>query len=203
MRGTVTLVALALLAGCGVGGTEAPAKLPIPGLAAANGPTWTQDGDVAGSGTCVSTSVSPAPDNLQAMAAAVLCLVNTERRGAGLPALRPNGALKKASQRMANLMVSERFFSHTTPDGRSLLDRVRPTGYIDGESWALGENLAWGTGPLATPRAIVNGWMDSPGHRANILYGKFRDIGIGITLGAPRPDLSGGTTYVIDFGRHG
>ena len=49
----------------------------------------------------------------------------------------------------------------------------------------------------------MNGWMDSPGHRSNILYAGFRDIGIGIKLGAPRPDLSGGATYVTDFGHHG
>jgi uncharacterized protein YkwD len=45
--------------------------------------------------------------------------------------------------------------------------------------------------------------MHSPGHRANILRGQFRDIGIGIKLGAPGQGLSGGATYVTDFGRHG
>ena len=70
-------------------------------------------------------------------------------------------------------------------------------------NWTIGENIAWGSGALATPRAIVNGWMHSPGHRANILRASFRDIGIGIRLGAPGPGLSGGATYVTDFGRHG
>ena len=169
---------------------------------AATRPAWAQEHGAAGSNTCDSPWATPEPDNLQSTASAVLCLLNAERRGAGLPALRPNGALKKVSQRMANLMVRQQFFSHDTPDGRSLLDRVQPTGYIEGD-WVLGENLAWGSGPLATPRAIVNGWMDSPGHRANILYGKFRDVGIGIRLGAPRADVSGGATYVADFGHHG
>jgi uncharacterized protein YkwD len=45
--------------------------------------------------------------------------------------------------------------------------------------------------------------MNSPGHRANILYAPFRDVGIGITLGPPKPTLSGGATYVADFGKHG
>src|SRR5437763_1411054 len=51
-------------------------------------------------------------------------------------------------------------------------------------------------------QAIVNGWMNSPPHRANILHGAFRDIGIGIKLGAPGQGLSGGATYVTDFGKH-
>ena len=165
-------------------------------------PTDAQTRGVAGSGACAHTSASPSSRNLRAMSRAILCLLNAERRGAGLQGLRSNGKLKKASQRMANLMVRQRFFAHDTPDGKSVLDRVKPTGYVRGR-WTLGENLAWGSGALSTPRAIVNGWMHSPGHRANILYGPFRDIGIGIKLGAPGQGLSGGTTYVTDFGKHG
>jgi uncharacterized protein YkwD len=164
-------------------------------------PTDAQQRGVAGSGACAKTSANPSPGNLRAMSAAILCLLNAERRGAGLQGLHSNRKLKKASQRMANLMVRQKFFAHDTPDGKSVLDRVKPTGYVRGR-WTLGENLAWGSGALATPRAIVNGWMHSPGHRANILYGPFKDIGVGIKLGAPGPTLSGGTTYVTDFGKH-
>jgi uncharacterized protein YkwD len=103
---------------------------------------------------------------------------------------------------MANLMVKRRFFAHDTPDGRSVVDRVKPTGYISG-SWSLGENLAWGSGGFSTPTATVSSWMHSKGHRENILRGKFKDVGIGIRLGAPGQGLSGGATYVADFGRHG
>jgi uncharacterized protein YkwD len=98
-------------------------------------------------------------------------------------------------------MVARRFFAHEA--GRSTVQsRIKKTGYIRG-NWSLGENIAWGSGALATPQAIVNGWMHSPGHRANILRGQFKDIGIGIRLGAPGQGLSGGATYVTDFGRHG
>jgi uncharacterized protein YkwD len=45
--------------------------------------------------------------------------------------------------------------------------------------------------------------MNSPGHKANILHAAFRDIGIGIRIGPPSPSVSGGATYVTDFGRHG
>jgi uncharacterized protein YkwD len=66
----------------------------------------------------------------------------------------------------------------------------------------IGENIAWGTLWLATPRAIVTSWMNSPGHRANILNPRFRDTGIGISPHAPA-SLSGGQSgaiYTQDFG---
>ena len=168
----------------------------------ADRPTDAEESGVAGGVACASTATAPSPSNLRGIAAATICLLNAERASKGLAPLRKNGRLARASRNMANLMVSRKFFAHDTPDGRSVVDRVRPTGYMRG-SWSLGENLAWGSGPLATPRAIVNGWMNSPGHRANILRGKFRDIGIGIRLGAPQNGLSGGATYVTVFGRNG
>jgi uncharacterized protein YkwD len=165
-------------------------------------PTDAQQNGVAGGAACASASSSPTSGNLAAMSAAIGCLLNAERTSKGLAPLKLNASLTKASQLMAGLMVGQGFFAHDTPDGRSVVDRVRPTGYIKG-SWSLGENIAWGSGSLATPRAIVNGWMHSTGHRENILRAKFRDIGIGIKLGAPGRGLSGGATYVTDFGRHG
>lgn len=165
-------------------------------------PTDSETHGVAGGVACASTSATPASSNLSSISRSILCLLNGERAQAGLPRLRSNARLGRAARGMANLMVQKRFFAHDTPDGRSVLDRIKPTGYIHG-SWSLGENIAWGSGALATPRAIVNGWMHSPGHRANILRGKFRDIGIGIKLGAPQQGLSGGATYVTDFGRNG
>jgi uncharacterized protein YkwD len=165
-------------------------------------PTDSEESGVGGGVACASTSATPAGSNLSSISRSILCLLNAERSRAGLPRLRSNARLGRAARSFASLMVQKRFFSHDTPDGRSVLDRVRPTGYIRG-SWSLGENIAWGSGALATPRAIVNGWMHSPGHRANIMRGKFRDIGIGVKLGAPGQNLSGGATYVTDFGRNG
>jgi uncharacterized protein YkwD len=69
--------------------------------------------------------------------------------------------------------------------------------------WTVGENLAWGTGTLASPRATVDAWMHSADHRENLLDRGFADVGIGIAAGAPEElvaDESGGT-YVTDFGR--
>src|SRR5215208_7816519 len=158
-----------------------------------NRPTDAQRNGVAGAGACASTSSNPSSSNLAAMSSAILCLLNSERASKGLPALRANGALRRAARAWANRMVAARFFAHEA--GRSTVQsRVKKTGYIRGR-WSLGENIAWGSGALATPQAIVNGWMHSPGHRANILRGQFKDIGIGIRLGAPGQGLSGGATY--------
>jgi uncharacterized protein YkwD len=150
---------------------------------------------------CRDSTLAPNANDLPQIAASVLCLVNSERASADLPALELNGELARASQPMADLMVNEQFFSHDTPDGRDLFDRIKTTGYVPrSNDWVLGENLAWGSGELATPQAIVNGWMNSPGHRANILARDYRDIGIGLALGSPVATHTGGATYVTDFG---
>jgi uncharacterized protein YkwD len=167
----------------------------------ADRPTNAQEHGVGGSGACASTAASPSRSNLGRMSSAILCLLNAERRAQGLPALHGNRELRRAAQGWANRMVAARFFAHESGSS-TVRTRIKKTGYIRG-NWVLGENLAWGSGALATPRAIVNGWMNSPPHKANILYGRFRDIGIGIKLGAPGAGLSGGATYVTDFGKHG
>src|SRR3954447_2112547 len=163
-------------------------------------PTDAQQNGVAGSGACARTSANPAPSNLRAMSSAILCLLNAERASKGLPPVHGNAKLRTAARGWANRMVASRFFAHEAGHS-TLLSRVKRTGYLHGR-WSLGENIAWGSGALATPRAIVNGWMHSPGHRANILHGAFKDIGIGIKLGAPGQGLSGGAPYVPAFGRH-
>ena len=117
-----------------------------------------------------------------------------------LGALRLNGDLSTAARRHSRAMVSKRFFSHTSPDGTTFLDRIKATGYLSGaRSWNVGENIAYGSGSLSTPRAISRAWMKSPGHRANILSSAFRSIGVGIASGTP-VGRDGGT-YTTDFGR--
>ena len=78
--------------------------------------------------------------------------------------------------------------SSTTPrrPASTMVDRIRGAGYAKRDrGWALGENLAWGTGGLATAARDPRAWMNSPGHRANILKRAYREVGIGIALGAP------------------
>ncbi len=72
---------------------------------------------------------------------------------------------------------------------------IRAVGYPGGY---LAENIAWGGGSLGTPRSIVGGWMNSTGHRANILNGGLRDSGVGVAVSTPQGGSGG--TYVHDFG---
>jgi uncharacterized protein YkwD len=97
-------------------------------------------------------------------------------------------------------MVTRSYFAHTAPGGDSFVDRIlgaRYAGKDDG--WVLGENLAWGEGSFGTPAGIVEAWMASPEHRANILKRAYREVGIGIVVGVPS-DRGAGATYTADFG---
>jgi uncharacterized protein YkwD len=154
----------------------------------------------AAQAACANADVEPTAANLAAVRAAVLCLHNEDRARHGLPSLRPDARLQLAADGHSRHMVEAGFFDHTNPQGRTMTERIRATGYLRGRrAWTVGENIGWATGVLATPRAIQAAWMRSAGHRANILRRDFREVGIGIRLGAPaRP--SPGATYTADFG---
>jgi uncharacterized protein YkwD len=134
-----------------------------------------------------------------AAATATLCLLNQERTARGLDPLAPSATLDRAAVAYARDMVARRFFDHVSPGGGTMLDRIKAAGWVPAGSWTAGENIAWGTGALATPAAIVDGWMHSPGHRANILNGAYGQVGIGIAAGAPQAGLDDAGTYVNDF----
>jgi len=167
----------------------------------ANQPTGAQRHGVAAGAACGDSDLMPSDSNQDQLNAAILCLVNAERSEAGLSALSESAQLDRAAVGMSKRMVTEHFFAHDTPDGKTVVDRVEPTGYIPNSGdWVVGENLAWGSGSLSTPEAIVNGWMNSPGHKANILAPDYKDIGLAVAMGAPSTSLTGGTVYVNDFG---
>ena len=150
---------------------------------------------------CAGADVSSNETSGSELRSATLCLLNRERRGRGLRGLRHNRLLALAATRHARDMVERRYFSHDSPGGRDFVDRLRLTGYVSSSTpYAVGENLAWGTGGLSTPRSIVRSWMKSPGHRANILNRRFREVGIGIALGAPVSGHGSGATYASEFG---
>jgi hypothetical protein len=97
-------------------------------------------------------------------------------------------------------MVDGHFFSHVSPDGVDLEQRLASYVPVNG-GWLIGENIAWGEGSNSTPAFIVDGWMHSAGHRANILQPGFREIGIGIVNGTPRGSTPAtSATYTTDFG---
>jgi uncharacterized protein YkwD len=152
---------------------------------------------------CANVNAKPTRANLELVRAAVLCLHNAERVRHGLPRLSENPRLRRAAARHTEHMVAAHFFDHTTPAGATMVERIRRTGYTSGaRGWSIGENIAWGTGRLATAVQIHRSWMHSPGHRANILQRSFREIGIGIETGVPvRLSVSQpGATYTADFG---
>lgn len=159
----------------------------------------------AASADCEGADLSPAETTLEDARETTLCLLNEERTSRGLRALREHGQLRSAAQNYAEHMDEDNFFDHVSPGGSTMVDRLkRGTSYLrGGRSWVVGENLAWGAGGAETPTRIVRAWMKSPGHRRNILNGRFRDIGIGITPGAPVAGVgaaSGAATYVNEFG---
>lgn len=151
--------------------------------------------------------ISVTDETIGTAASATLCLLNRERTTRGLKPLRLDRELTKAAVGHSRDMVRRGYFDHDTPNGRSPFDRMLATRYVPrGASWTLGENIGWGTLELAQPIALVKAWMDSPGHRRNILDGRFREIGIGIVTGVPVRDRSlggqPGATYTTAFGRH-
>ena len=152
---------------------------------------------------CPGADLIPSSENLDQVRASTLCLLNRERTRHGLQRLSESPQLRKSAQGFSQTMVSESFFDHVSPGGSTLLSRVRRgTGYLQNVSeFALGENIAWGSGEYATPAETMDSWMHSAGHRRNILNRRFRHVGIGIALGAP-VDAEGmpAATYTIDIG---
>jgi uncharacterized protein YkwD len=150
--------------------------------------------------TCQNTDVLPTADNVDLVRAAILCLHNQIRAQNNLPLLKENLKLRKAAVGHSNEMVSEGFFDHTNPDGDSFVDRIVGAGYAKrNDGWTLGENLAWGTGDLSTATGVMTAWMNSAGHKANILKRAYKEVGIGIRLGVPS-DNGVGATITADFG---
>jgi stress response protein SCP2 len=119
----------------------------------------------------------------------VVARTNAERARAGLVPLTVDRRLAAAAQAHTADMVARGFFAHETPDGVSVADRVLAAGYPYS---VVAENIAAGQ---HTAAEVVDGWLDSPGHRANILNPAVRQIGVGFTPGGPC-----GTTWTQVFG---
>ncbi|MEQ8833583.1 MAG: CAP domain-containing protein [Miltoncostaeaceae bacterium] len=153
---------------------------------------------------CPGAEAEPRTASPRALAATTVCLVNRIRVQRRLPRLRPQRSLDAFAQGFARRMVRQRFFDHDVPGGPTFSQRARASTYARAaRRMAMGENLAWGQGSYSTPAAIVESWMRSPGHRANILNRTFRDIGVGFVPGVPQAGGRSGAsgTYVHAFGR--
>ncbi|WP_246645013.1 CAP domain-containing protein [Nonomuraea ceibae] len=109
----------------------------------------------------------------------VVRLTNAERAKGGCAPLKHDPQLRKAAFGHSSDMAARGYFSHTSQDGRSFMDRIRAAGFTGGTGWA--ENIAMGQ---RTPAAVVSGWMNSSGHRANIMNCKYTLIGVGAAKNA-------------------
>ncbi len=153
---------------------------------------------------CQNTNLTPTQANLPLVRAAVLCLVNTERAQHGEEPLQANRQLEAAAESHGREMIAVNYFDHVSPSGVTPVDRAREAGYFPNSEvgYVVGENLAWGTLSLSTPEAIVNAWIASPEHLANILEAKYRETGIDVQPEVPRKLAEGveGGLYTQEFG---
>jgi len=109
--------------------------------------------------------------------AAVLAEVNARRRKAEASPLRADSALDKAAQKHAEDMLARGYFAHESPSGTTVRERSREAGY----DWRqIGENIAEGQ---LSAGEVMETWMESPGHRRNILDKGFTDLGVGLAMG--------------------
>lgn len=158
-------------------------------------------GGVGAEENCSDTDVQPTPQNLGHVSDVIFCLMNAMRANAGLPALKQQDLLAQASVDHSQDMVDQKYFAHDSLDGRDVVARLKQVAYIPKEgTWVIGENLAWGSGTLATPKALVNAWMNSPPHRENLLASDFQEVGMGVVFGTPSTQADSGVTVTTDFG---
>ncbi|MCX4584484.1 CAP domain-containing protein [Streptomyces sp. NBC_01481] len=138
----------------------------------------------AGAPAAGTPATGKAADYVQRIAA----LVNAERAKAGCSPLRVDRRVQAAAQAHADDMAARNYYEHVSPEGRHADDRMKTAGYPAGK-W--GENIHKGP---KDPVSAMRDWMDSPGHRENILDCGFKDLGVGVNFSA------NGTWWVQNFG---
>ena len=111
------------------------------------------------------------------MEKAVLQGINEVRQDEELQPLEHNEKLAQVARNYSRQMAENDFFSHTGDDGSTLQNRVRAGGII---YWVVGENLFKSTNVPQPVNVAVDGWMESPGHRENILRPVFTETGVGV-----------------------
>ena len=133
------------------------------------------------------TQTTGTTDAVSSARATILSLVNTQRATAGCSALTADPSLDRLAQAFSDDMAARGFFDHTDPDGHTPWDRAKAVGITN----LGGENIARGQ---ADAQAVMDAWMNSPGHRANILNCDYKTLGVGIHFG------TGGPWWTQDFG---
>jgi uncharacterized protein YkwD len=208
----VVALPVAVLAGTGLALAELPDS--VPAAVDAELSQQAPDGDAAGATSATppesdvvtqapeSTSPEPSPsdetgepedeqpvDEMVALAGEAIRLTNEERQAAGCPTVSENPQLTDAATGHSGDMAANGYFDHTSQDGRDFVDRATAAGY----NHAMSENIAMG---YATAADVIAGWMNSPGHRDNLLNCDAVAIGLGV---ARSPD--GSLLWTQMFGR--
>jgi uncharacterized protein YkwD len=142
--------------------------------------------------TCEGGSIS-----LNAYEARSYELHNQTRESNNLATLCISEILTQAARSHSQEMIDKGYFDHNSYNGESYSARLESSGYNSYEQ--VGENIAWGSGSLASPENIFQSWMESSGHRENILNPDYREVGIGTATGECE-GYSGCTMYTADFG---
>jgi uncharacterized protein YkwD len=148
--------------------------------------------------TCVGADDPNASAGLQE--SAMSCLINYARTQAGVGRLGEYNKLDGSSDNKAGDILRCNQFSHEACS-RDFTYWMRRSGYLNAKCWWVGENLAWGTGSLGSARSIMQAWLHSAEHRANILSTNFTQYGLSLRVGG----LSGNSNahvWVNHFGRH-
>jgi uncharacterized protein YkwD len=128
---------------------------------------------------------------------AMKALVNVTRAQHGLRALRFAPLLDRSALLKAAAIRRCGSFSHT-PCGAPFRRTFQQVGYT---SRMIGENIGWGTGDLGTPTSILNAWLGSPPHRANLLGGRWREAGVAVITAPSLFGASDVRIWVLQFGR--
>jgi uncharacterized protein YkwD len=157
----------------------------------------------AASPVCSGANVHPNATTVLPAEAATLCLVNQIRASYDLHPLRANHELGRVARSQVTAMVRHDYFADVRPTGQTPLALVAVTRYpAHAAEFAVGQNIAWGTGNFTTPAHIVAEWMASTPHREIILTSQYRNAGVAVTPAVPAIlDSDGaGATYAIEFG---
>ena len=154
--------------------------------------------------TRVETARSSQVTRAASLEGPLLQQINAVRAAHGLGSLSSSAELSRSAVAHSRAMATYGFFSHDSKNGTSFAERIKRYYVPRSNVWTVGENLAMFGGSTPTAGAILYAWMGSPGHRANLLRGSFREAGVAIVFNPAAGGVFGGeSTWVItlDLGR--
>jgi uncharacterized protein YkwD len=144
---------------------------------------------------CLDAGLLPSAGTLKRVRKAALCLINQQRGARGLGLLHSDARLRRAATRHSRDMLRRHFFDHQGPNGPALAARLERVRFWPATA---SENIGAGQGAAASAATMIGAWMNSSGHRTNILTPAYRQVGLGIVVGTPQGGP--GATYTADFG---